>query len=167
MNPILHWRGHPWIALLARFYLAWVFLAACWHKILDPHAFAIDVATYQILPLSLVNLMAIVLPWLELAAALMLTLGVRVRAAALLVSGMMVIFMVAIGTALGRGLEMSCGCFASQGAAEDPISWKTMARDSIWLAIALYILLVDTRSLGLERLIQRRRALTPPPRPEG
>ncbi len=155
MNRVLDWRGHTVFALAARGYLAVVFLLACWHKILDPGAFAVDIATYQILPLALVNPMAIVLPWTELCAGLMLLVGFRTRAAALLVAGMMAMFIVAISIALANGLDMSCGCFASQGAAEDPISWRTIVRDGTWLLLALYVLFLDRRPFGVDRLWPR------------
>jgi uncharacterized membrane protein YphA (DoxX/SURF4 family) len=147
MTAWLDWRGHAWLALAARLYLSAIFLLACLHKILDPRAFALDVATYQILPLGLVNLTAIVLPYVELGAALLLAAGVRVRASALLMAAMMVVFLAAICVALSRGLQMSCGCFASQGAAEDPISGKTVLRDSAWLLLALYVMVVGPRRL--------------------
>jgi uncharacterized membrane protein YphA (DoxX/SURF4 family) len=152
MNRLLGWRGHAWLGLVARVYLAAVFLLACWHKILQPQSFAVDVATYQILPLALINLTAIVLPWVELASALLLLFGWRTRAAALLISAMMGMFLVAISIALARGQEMSCGCFASQGAAEDPISWRTVARDSGWLLLGLYVLCCDRAPLGIDRV---------------
>ena len=76
--------GRPgWLTLAARLYLAYVFLLACWFKIADPPAFALSVATYQFLPLSLINITALVMPWTELLAGAMLLLGLRVRAAAL------------------------------------------------------------------------------------
>lgn len=158
MSRLRSWRGHAFLALPVRLYLAAIFLLACWHKILDPHAFAVDVATYQILPVQLINALAIGLPWIELAAALLLASGVRVRAGALLVAGMMAMFLAAIGIALSRGLQLSCGCFASQGAAEDPISWRTVARDLAWLSLAAYVLVFDDAPLGLERWLGRRRA---------
>jgi uncharacterized membrane protein YphA (DoxX/SURF4 family) len=96
--------------------------------------------------------MAIILPWVELVAALLLLTGLRTRPAALLVSGMMLMFLVALVMALGQGLDMSCGCFASHGAEEDPISWWTVVRDLVWLAMAVYVLLFDRRLLGLGRL---------------
>lgn len=158
MSPVRarDWPGHAWIALPARLYLGWVFLAACLHKIAEPAAFAVDVATYQLLPLPLLNGTALLLPWVELLAAAMLLLGLRARAAALLVAGMMVVFIAALLAALARGLDMSCGCFASQGAEEDPISFATVLRDLGWLALALYVLLFDRRPIGLDRLIERR-----------
>ena len=80
----------------ARLYLGAIFVIACWHKLRDPSAFALDIATYQILPLAVVNPMAIVLPWVEMVAGLMLIVGFRTRAAALLIAAMMVVFTVAI-----------------------------------------------------------------------
>ncbi len=157
MRAFLDWRGHGVLALGARLYLGAIFLLACPHKILEPSAFALDIATYQILPLGLVNLLAIVLPWVELAAALMLILGFRTRAAALLAMGMLAMFTVAIASAVAKGLDMSCGCFASQGSAEDPISWQTIVRDASWLLLAVYIFILDRSPLGLDRLFGRRK----------
>jgi putative oxidoreductase len=157
MMRILAWRGHGYLSLPARVYLAVLFLLACWHKILDPGSFALDIATYQILPLVLVNPMAIVLPWVELAAGLMLLAGFKARAASILVAAMMAVFTAAICIALAKGLDMSCGCFASQGLEEDPISWRTVLRDSFWLALSLYVLAFDRSVLGLDRLFLKRR----------
>ena len=150
------WPGHGVLALAARLYLGLVFLFACWHKILHPEVFALDVATYDILPLSLVNLQAIILPWVELVSGLLLILGVRSRAAALLIFGMMVMFIVALSTALARGIDTSCGCFASAAATDDPISWRTIARDVFWMVLALYVVAADRAPLGLARLLGRR-----------
>lgn len=148
------WRGHAWLALAARLYLGGVFLMACFHKVAHPDAFAVDVATYQLLPLWATNSFALVLPWLELLTAAMLVLGIRVKAASLLIAFMMVSFIVALAWALHLNLDMSCGCFASQGAAhDDPISWRTLVRDSIWLIQAGYVFLLDRNPIGIERLL--------------
>jgi uncharacterized membrane protein YphA (DoxX/SURF4 family) len=158
MTGWITWRGHAWLGLAARLYLGGVFLLACVHKILHPEAFAVDVATYRFLPLWAINFFALTLPWVELAAGLLLVLGVRARAASLLVALMMLAFLVALGSALSRGLELSCGCFASQGAEADPISWRTLVRDLAWLALSLYVLVLDRAPLGLERWLDQRRA---------
>jgi uncharacterized membrane protein YphA (DoxX/SURF4 family) len=151
------WRGHGFVALAVRLYLGSLFLLACWHKILEPHSFAVDIATYQMLPLALVNPLAIVLPWVELVTGVLLVLGLRTRAASLLAAAMLAMFTVAISVAVARGLDLSCGCFASQGVAEDPISWRTIVRDGIWLLLACYVLYFDHRPLGLDRLLPRAR----------
>ena len=156
MSCFVDWRGHAWLGLAARLYVGVVFLLACYHKILHPGTFAVDVATYQFLPLSTVNLFALAVPWIELVVGAMLVLGLRVQAAAFIVAGLMVSFMVALAWALHLGLDMSCGCFASQAATEDdPISWHTLLRDSVWLGLGLYVTVFDRHPIGLERLIPR------------
>ena len=155
MSGLVAWRGHAYLALAGRLYLGGVFIWACLHKIVDPGAFALDVATYQLLPLPLVNLFALVLPWVELLAGAMLIVGLRARAAALLVVAMMMAFIVALAWALHQGLEMSCGCFAASGS-EDPISGWTMLRDGAWLVLALYVLILDRAPLGLDAALARR-----------
>ena len=160
MRRILNWPGHSWLAMPARWYLGGVFVVACLHKIAQPGSFALDIATYDIVPLQLVNLMAVSLPWIELAAGLMLIAGFRTGGAALAIAGMMGVFIAAIAIALAKGLDMSCGCFASQSAAEDdPISYLTLLRDGAWLLLALYILFFDRRPIGLDPLLARRKKI--------
>lgn len=160
MNGFVDWKGHRFFGLTARVYLAMVFLFACAHKIASPEDFALDIATYQILPTLLINPMAVILPFVEAAAGVLLLVGFRTKAAALLIFGMMAVFTAAVSIALAQGLDMSCGCFASKGAAEDPISWKTIVRDSGWLLLSAYVLVLDDGALGLDglfRIIKKRR----------
>ena len=156
MKNLLSWRGHAWIALPLRLYLGGVFLVACYHKILHPAVFALDVAIYQMLPLELINLQALILPWVELFAGLMLIVGYRTRAASLLINAMMLMFIAALAFALAKGLDMGCGCFASEGG-DDPISFHTVLRDATWLAMGLYIMVFDSRPLGVDGLLLRRK----------
>jgi len=158
VKRFVNWPGHSWLAIPARWYLGAVFVIACLHKIAHPGSFALDIATYDIVPLQLVNLMAITLPWIELFAGLMLIVGFRIGGSALAIAGMMVVFIAAILIALDKGLDMSCGCFASQAATEDdPISYMTVLRDSGWLFLSLYILFFDRRPIGLDTYLARRK----------
>jgi putative oxidoreductase len=150
-------RAVALLSVPARWYLGALFVGACLHKIADPRSFAVDVATYGILPLVLINVTAIVLPWTELVAGGMLLAGWRTRAAALLVVGMMLVFIAALVIALARGLDMSCGCFASQGAGEDPISRLTVLRDVGWLALAGFVFVFDRGLVGIDGALERRR----------
>jgi len=162
VSNFIDWSGHRWACLGARLYLGGLFVVASLHKIQHPEAFAIDVATYQFLPQVTVNLFSLAVPWVELVVGLMLILGVRVRAAGLVVSGLMLAFMLALGWALVLGLDMSCGCFASQSAKEqDPISWRTLVRDSTWLLLGLYVTWFDRNPFGLSLWSARK------PKPQG
>ena len=152
-------RVAAWFAVPVRWYLAVLFIGACLHKIAHPGAFALDIATYDILPLALVNFSAITLPWAELAAGAMLLAGHRTRTAGWMIAGMMVVFLVALSIALARGMDMSCGCFASQGAVdEDPISRLTVVRDLAWLGLALFVMVFDRGLVGVDGWLRRRSA---------
>ena len=96
-------------ALAARIVLAAVFVWAACVKIAHPDAFALAVSRYPILvgPFSfLVNPVAIVLPWVELASGLAVLLTPpRTRAgAALLLAAMLLVFTLARIGISGRGL---------------------------------------------------------------
>ncbi len=140
-------KYNSYISLILRIYIGAVFIYASVHKIIHPEIFATDIATYDILPLSLINLMAIILPYIEIVSGILIIIGPFQKEAALMISGMMVIFLIALIIALYKGINISCGCFASQSVEEDPISYKTVVRDSIWLLISLYVLFFDRRPL--------------------
>jgi hypothetical protein len=66
-------------------------------------------------------------------------------------------FIAALAIALAQGLDVSCGCFASQGAqGEDPISTLTVLRDVGWLLLAVYVVLFDDSPIGIDRILARR-----------
>jgi uncharacterized membrane protein YphA (DoxX/SURF4 family) len=132
---------HPALSLCLRVYLAGVFVYASLHKINFPAEFADNIAGYLIVPYWLVNPLAVFMPWLELVCGLFLLAGVRVRAAVLLIAGMLVMFTLAVTVALVQDTPIGCGCFQSVGEA---ISWWTVLRDLLWLAMAAHVYRYDS-----------------------
>jgi len=128
--------SHPFLGLLLRIYIGGIFIAASMYKINYPGEFAETIASYQIVPFWGVNLMALIMPWTELICGLMLVLGLRTRAAGVLAGSMLAVFCVAIAAALARDIPIGCGCFTS---VEDPLSWKTLLRDLVWLAMTAQV----------------------------
>ena len=131
------WLTHPNLAFVARVALGSVFIYASLDKIRHPGLFAEAVYNYQLSPEMAVNLVAILLPWLELWSGALLVLGVWVRGSVLILSGLMVIFLAALGINLARGLDIHCGCFTTQGS--DPMTMLTLFRDSLFLILAFYL----------------------------
>lgn len=115
MRPRLtHLRlAHPWLTLAARLTLGLTFLAAAWPKLMDPPGFAKAIWAYQLVPATLLNPMALVLPWLELVCALALLAGVWVRAATLWVGALLLAFCLALAVNLARHHPVDCGCFGA------------------------------------------------------
>ena len=102
---------HPWLTVRMQIALGAIFVAAALPKIVDPPSFAHMIYNYRILPGNLVNVSAIVLPWIEIAAGLALILGVWVKAARNLIVAMLVAFIIAITINLLRNNAIDCGCF--------------------------------------------------------
>lgn len=110
--------------------LAWAGLA----KIGDPQSFADQVHNFRILPVALENLAAMILPWIELTAAMALIVGVRSRAGAVLATVLLAVFTVAVLSAMARGLDIECGCFGKGDATR--VGWAKVGQNLAMLALA-------------------------------
>ena len=126
-----------------RILLGAVFIYAALLKIADPVAFAGSVAAYRILPYFASYLTAATLPFLELSCGLLLVCGYRVRGGALIVATMNLVFMIALGAAIARGLDIDCGCFKQGGAKTTP--WTALLRDAVFLAMTLFVLKTEAK----------------------
>lgn len=102
--------------------LAWAALA----KLGDIPALARDVHHFRLVPAAAENLLAVVLPWIELAAALSMLLGIRPRAGALVAAACLAVFTAAVALALARGLNIECGCFGTASASRVG-AWKLVS----------------------------------------
>jgi uncharacterized membrane protein YphA (DoxX/SURF4 family) len=125
----------------ARVVLAGVFAAAALPKIADPATFATDIVNYRLLPEAATALPAIVLPWIELTAALAVLWPRSARGAAVLIGALLLAFIAALLSAIARGLDIECGCFGGAPAnAPPPSLWPTVVRD-VALLVAVWVVL--------------------------
>lgn len=108
-------RVFPWLGLVFRLILAGVLGVAGALKVADPTAAVAAVRAYQLLPESLLNVVGYGLPFLEIALAILLLIGLATRYAALGALVLMVVFIIGIASAWARGLSIDCGCFGGGG----------------------------------------------------
>ncbi len=129
-----------YLFLLARLVLGAIFLVSGALKIPYAMDFAHNIAAYQVLPYWANLLAAATLPWIELFCGLFLIIGYKVRACSLMTTGFMLVFIIAMLSAVLRGLEIDCGCF-QVGKSEDPTPlWLTILRDLGFLALSAFVL---------------------------
>jgi uncharacterized membrane protein YphA (DoxX/SURF4 family) len=133
-------------ALLAigRVALGLVFLVAAYTKLHfnggwhfgDYHFFfAMAIDSYKMLPTSVVEVMARVLPWFELALGAWLISGIGLRWSGLLTSALLLVFIGAMTRAKILGLEINCGCFGNN----EKLGTVTLLRDSSMLVLSLAV----------------------------
>jgi len=133
-----------WLLVAGRVLLGVVFIYAAyaklhfngsWHLRDYYFLFAMGIDSYKMLPLSVVEVMARILPWLELALGVLLIAGAGLRWVGLATTALLVVFMVALAHAALGGLEINCGCFGNNSVKPS----RELILDSGLLAVALVV----------------------------
>ncbi len=123
--------------LVIRLILGVLFLYAGIDKITEPQSFARSIDNYHIIPFGMENTMAIILPWLELLIGLGLVIGCMVDGAALMSMGLLVVFIIAISSAILRGYNIECGCGLKEG---ELVGTQKLLENSILFLMGLFIM---------------------------
>ncbi len=127
------------IVLLFRIVLGVMFIYASWDKIAYPAEFAKQVGYYQVLPFGLENIMAIVLPWMELITGLCILGGLLVDGAVVISMVMMLVFILAVSQAMLRGIDITCGCFKLSTDSEK-LGLDIIIRDIVFFIMSFVVL---------------------------
>jgi len=152
-------RNNSWIELAARWILGLTFIYASSYKILSPADFARMVYGYNLFPGDLINLIAIIVPFLELIAGLALIIGIYPRSAAIIINILLLTFITLLVINLIRGHEFDCGCFSAGQSGHPGGSGLMLIRDLIYFFLGmLIVLLKGPRRYCLGRLISRHSA---------
>jgi uncharacterized membrane protein YphA (DoxX/SURF4 family) len=131
--------NNSWIELAARWVLGATFIYASYSKILAPAAFAKIIYGYDLFPAALINLLAIILPFVELIAGMALIFGFYPRSAVLIVNVLLLAFIVSLSINIIRGHEFDCGCFAINADGQSTFSGPLLIRDVIYFALGIYV----------------------------
>jgi len=108
---------------------------ASFDKMANPQAFADIIDNYRMLPVQLVNPLAIFLPWLEFLTGLFLVTGKWVKGSLLIYLTFLLIFIIGLAQALIRGLDISCGCFSVHPSTTSEV-WLRIVEDMVMLFVS-------------------------------
>lgn len=136
--------------MISRLFVGGVFVYASFYKIIEPATFAKSIWFYHLLPGSLINITALVMPWLELICGLALIFGIFYRGAVLWANLMLLLFIVALGSTVARGISVDCGCFKAAAATTDS-AWNTIWWDLLYLFFAGQMWLSRSRRWQLQK----------------
>jgi len=153
---------NDWVQLVLRLLIGGVFVWASMEKIRGPQAFADSIATFQVLPNPMINLLALGLPLFEmitgifLVAGWLLPAGWKKQAAAFSILILTVVFALAFSQAMARGLKVDCGCF---GAGRPWVleTWESLVLDLLILAATW---LIFHNCSGCQSLSPQKREFT-------
>jgi len=139
--------------LTARVFLGVLLVVVSADKIADPAAFAQSIQDYRIISGTATMVLATILPWLELLCGLALIAGVLVQASALLSGALLIVFTMAVISALVRGLDISCGCF-TQDPAVSRIGWLKIGENVVLIAVAAFLYSSQNIRFSLDQYIR-------------
>ena len=150
-----------WLACFLGLALGGAFFYAGLQKRLEPYQFAEAILAYDLLPQSLVGLVAAILPWVEIASGFFLALGylleipgrllrgmglasgdrlvggIKRRSCLLLIILQLGLILVVLFITLARGLKIDCGCGLIWAR---KVGWGIITEDLVMLALAGFLL---------------------------
>jgi putative oxidoreductase len=141
LNNLLQYiTNSRWLELAARWILGLTFIYASFHKIISPAEFAKIVYGYDLFPAVFINLIAIIVPFLELVAGLALVIGFYPRSAAIIISTLLLAYIIVVTINLIRGHEFDCGCFTSGQSGYISSSEITLVRNIIYFVLGMPVI---------------------------
>jgi uncharacterized membrane protein YphA (DoxX/SURF4 family) len=149
--------GAGWLSLVTRLVLGGLFILAGCLKLSNPQAFADAVLAFKIIPVpsgdKLVVLTTYVVPWTELIAGTCLVLGLWGRAAGLVISLMLLVFIGGIISVIARpGIDTKCGCFGKfEWPCGDKVGVCQLLRDLVMLGMAGVVVAMGPGPLAVTR----------------
>jgi uncharacterized membrane protein YphA (DoxX/SURF4 family) len=121
--------------------LAAVWLISGGLKAVDPDQTYVAVRAYDVLPVAALEVVAALLPWLEIALGVLLLLGVGTRLVAALSAAVLLVFIAGVVQAWARGLSIDCGCFGGGGTVDpgETAYVQELLRDIGFLLLAAWL----------------------------
>ena len=140
-------KVYPFFILTLRLFLGVIFIIASIDKISDPASFARNISNYHFVPFGLENIIAIVLPWLELFIGLGLILGIMVDGASFISGVLLILFIILIFQATIRGFNIDCGCGLKEG---EMVGWQKIFEDLILLIGSYFVWIRKVKSYEIK-----------------
>ena len=153
INMIKHVISNRWVLVICRLVVGGTFIIAGGGKVLAPFLFADSMMAYNILPEFLLLPVGLFIIWEELICGVFLLLGLFTRAAAVIASGMLLVFIVALVSAIVRGFDIDCGCFGKYLPAN--VGLSTLARSCALFLFSFLIFRHGPGTLGIDKSIDK------------
>ena len=144
--------SNDFLTLACRLAFGIIFIYASLDKIASPDQFARVVYNYHLVPGSLINIFALILPMTELIAGICLILGIWYTGARNYLVILMAVFLIAIAINMARGVNLECGCFSVSSKAKS-FGYELILRDLAMVLPGILLLFSDSRKWMLQKCI--------------
>jgi putative oxidoreductase len=129
---------NKYLLLISGIVLGGVFIFAGMEKIADPTAFAKSIYNYKLFPQGLINLVSVIIPWIEVTAGILLIFNVYSKENAIILNALLLFFNIIVIISITRGLNIDCGCFGTAGGSK--VGWLKILENSALFLFGLHII---------------------------
>lgn len=164
-NFLTRYQHKPWAVteFFFRLYIAAFFVFAGATKIPDLAKFQQDVLNYHLVPHLIAGMIAIFLPWFEIACGTALLIRKLYFGALAATTAMMAVFTIGFLQAQIRGIDISCGCFGKLS--EGFPAWVIITRDVVLLSSLGFMWWVSLKKVPSEIEAEYKQSNTSPEKP--
>jgi uncharacterized membrane protein YphA (DoxX/SURF4 family) len=134
-SPLAGYMTHPAVTISLRCILGAIFVYAGGVKLFNMPEMASAIGNYRILPEAWLNIFGIILPPIEVVAGLCLITGFFKEGALTIITGLIIVFLIAVEAAILRGLDIDCGCFGTSDGSI--VGVTTLLRDFLFLLMTI------------------------------
>ncbi len=135
--------SNKYLVLIFRIFIASVFIFSGIEKITSPEKFADAILNYKLFPIFSINLIAIIIPWLELFIGVLLLFGIWIKENSMISFILLILFTVLVATTMLRGLDISCGCFGTKFAQK--VGLLKIGENTILMVISYIVFQFESR----------------------
>lgn len=143
MNKIL---TNKYFLFLLRLILGVVFIYASLDKLYNQEEFSRAIYNYKFFPEILINIFAIVVPYLEIICGILIITGIYLRGSSLIITLMLFFFIIALTQAYIRGLDISCGCFSLETVSNKSDILQRIIEDILLIIASIIVFIQSIKS---------------------
>jgi uncharacterized membrane protein YphA (DoxX/SURF4 family) len=144
--------SNKYLQFVLRLIIGGMFIYVAYNKLINPEEFAKAIKNYDMMPFWIINIMAIILPYIELFSGIFLILGIFKKGSSMIIAISLFIFIIALTTAYARGLNIDCGCGFSSLIQEKASKNELLIRvfEDIFMLIGIIIIYIFCDKKGAE-----------------
>jgi uncharacterized membrane protein YphA (DoxX/SURF4 family) len=134
--------------------LGLIFLISGLSKFTDLHAFAATMKDFGLVPDSVGNVLAVIIPSVEFISGLLLLLGLWTKLSSAMVIGLLIVFIAAMIPNIVEGNEIECGCFGPLS--QSKVGVGLLLRDIVLLGMTLAVFTEEVHIYSIDNRIRGR-----------
>ena len=139
-----------------RFIIGCVFIYASIDKINDPRAFSDLIDNFHVSPILFSNLIALILPWIELLCGICLITGIMLNSSIIIIMILLIWFIFILCQAIIRGIDTHCGCFKVDSFTQVNYKFESIMRviEDIILLLISFVVYKNNFNLRYEKNVK-------------